>query len=279
MWQCEWVDRYLEPKVEIFYTVYDQESNDFFVNQFTDEIVQKVMDTTQELDIIPNPNKIIGCNPSENSCWNHKAHVSLVLKFGLLIIYCLLQWCLFLNQAGKTQIQTIRCTFQQPDSTPVQDRIQICAPNIFDEIVLCVDSLGESNSVVQGLQTRLNHLVEQSTQTAVEVIAKDQSAVKVKSSGILQELCYNYFEVDNATLGCQVALPKVQIFYETQSANVGSTFTQLAYQARYAPFETVAQFEFIPYGQTSYSNGQYTCTEGESQCEANWIHVSVTFAI
>lgn len=72
------MDRYKEPKVEIYYTVYDATANDFFQNQLSSTIAQNVIDTSLELDIIPNPNKIIGCNSADDSCWSHKAHVSIL---------------------------------------------------------------------------------------------------------------------------------------------------------------------------------------------------------
>ena len=157
----------------------------------------------------------------------------------------------------------------------MQDRVQQClSSNIYDEVKLCVDTLNPAqDQAILEQQSRLDLLVTQ--QEAVEVIIADRSNVKWSHNGLLQELCYNYYEIDNQTLGCQVTLPNVQIYYETQNSNVELVFTQMIYQAQFAPFETIVQLEFIPYGQTSYQNGNYQCPMSEQQCEANWVHVSV----
>lgn len=79
IWQCESVDRYKEPKVEIFYSVDTSSdraySSNFFLDQLSTTAIRNVIDSTLELDIIPNPNKIVGCVSTDPSCWNHKAHV------------------------------------------------------------------------------------------------------------------------------------------------------------------------------------------------------------
>lgn len=187
------------------------------------------------------------------------------------------KWCIYLNYAGVTQLEIIQCTFAKLASASDEDKIRECLPNtnIFDEINSCVNSnLGAS--AIRGLQTRLNLLVDSSLQKPVEVIIKDQESVKVQENGaVLQELCYNYYEFDNETLGCRVNRPTVQIFYETESYYVEEIFSEMAYQAPYAPFESIAQFEFIPYGSTSYQDGNYTCVYGEDQCKANWVHVGL----
>ena len=118
-----------------------------------------------------------------------------------------------------------------------------------------------------------------SQQQSVEIIIHDQENVKAKN-GLLQELCYNYYEVDNEAIGCRVDPPKVQIFYETQSSSMTEIlFKHFAELDQYSPFETVMNVEFVPYGKTQFVDGKYTCPQGETQCHANWIHVSTTATV
>jgi len=145
----------------------------------------------------------------------------------------------------------------------------------FEEIDNCVSQgIGPAHAITS-LKTRLNALVPVSEQQSVELIIKDRSNRKAQN-GILQELCYNYFEIDDETFGCRVSpRRKVQIFYENKSPQVDLTFSHLAYYAQLAPFESVAEFEFIPYGATQWNGEQYICHEGEDQCQSNWLHACI----
>jgi len=147
--------------------------------------------------------------------------------------------------------------------------------NEFQEISDCVTDIQDYNSIIASSQARLNVLIDITEQHSVEFIIRDQANVKAKN-GILQELCDNYFEIDDETFGCRVAKPQVQIFYQTQSAATEITFVHWRYVAQYAPYSSVANFEFIPYGQTQYNSetNSYHCPQGDNQCYANWAHVS-----
>ena len=174
------------------------------------------------------------------------------------------------------QLQVIQCTVNQSDSTPVIDRVQSCLPESeFQEIKNCIQNFATVSPPVKKLQKRLNLLIIPTEQQPIEVIAQNQPNGKAKN-GLLQELCHNYFQLDDQTLGCKVTKPKVQIFYETQSSLVSPVFDHMSDVAPFAPFETLAQFEFIPYGNTKLVDANYICVEGEDQCTSNWIHVSVS---
>jgi len=61
--------------VEIYYTVYDSESANFFLNHYIREIEVRVVATTSEVDVIPNPNRL-DCDVTGNeTCWSYHAHV------------------------------------------------------------------------------------------------------------------------------------------------------------------------------------------------------------
>ena len=261
---------------QIFYSVYEQESNDFFTKQLTQIVAQKIIDTTSLLDVIPNPNNIVGCDKNDTTCWSHIAHVHfLLLKFAKQIVtLCSLQWCIYLNNANLNQLEIIKCTFGKSESVSAQDRVQQCvSDDQFVEINNCINIIANTISPVVALQSHLNQLIDKSQQESVELIVKDKSNVKAKN-GVLQELCYNFFHIDDETLGCKVTKPSVVIFYETQSKTVSPVFNHMIWFGQFSPFETMAQFEFIPYGNTKDDNGNYICEMGENQCRANWIHVS-----
>lgn len=176
------------------------------------------------------------------------------------------------------QLQIIKCSFHKSNETE-ENRIRKCVDNDqdFTDITVCMKSIdnNSTDSPIFKLKERLNQLIEQSSQQSIEVLINGVPNVKAKN-GIVQELCYNYFTVDNETLGCAVNhLPSVSIYYETQlETEFFSQFMHLLNFAPLAPFETIAQFEFVPYGNTSFFNGTYTCPKGEDQCNANWVHVS-----
>ena len=153
---------------------------------------------------------------------------------------------------------------------------QIISSNEYANIDHCIASFDNNSSLIRikALQERLNLLVDQSQHEAIEVLINGRSNVKAKN-GLLSELCYNYLHVDNETLGCQVIPPRVQIFYETQSPLLMNKFLHITEVAQFAPFETLAQFEFIPYGNTIFVDDDYRCPLGDGQCQTNWIHVSV----
>lgn len=134
------------------------------------------------------------------------------------------------------------------------------------------------------MQNKLNILVEPAAQTAVEVIIKGDINLKVKSNGILEEICYNYMHIDDETIGCKVTRPKVQIFYEANSPSLSVPIGSIVNYPLLTPFETIADFEFIPYGNTKYEGGNYTCqsdeySDGEKRCYANFVHVRIILII
>lgn len=76
IWSCESVDRYKEPLVEIFYTVYGEEANAFFSKQLTQSVMGQLLNTASLVDVMPNPNKVLDCNSTtDDVCWSHQAHV------------------------------------------------------------------------------------------------------------------------------------------------------------------------------------------------------------
>lgn len=256
IWDCKSIDQYKEPLVEIFYTPYDKDSETFFEKHLTDDLAQRMFNTSSEVDIIPNLNNFFDC---KQDCWRHQAH-----------------WCIYENYAGLKQVQIIKCSFHKSNETE-ENRIRKCVDNDqdFTDITVCMKSIdnNSTDSPIFKLKERLNQLIEQSSQQSIEVLINGVPNVKAKN-GIVQELCYNYFTVDNETLGCAVNhLPSVSIYYETQlETEFFFQFMHLLNFAPLAPFETIAQFEFVPYGNTSFFNGTYTCPKGEDQCNANWVH-------
>ena len=77
IWSCESVDQYKEPGVQLFYMVYDYDAQaaDFFVKYLTTALMGKIVDATSQLDVVPNPNLVLGCSSDNEPCWNHRAHV------------------------------------------------------------------------------------------------------------------------------------------------------------------------------------------------------------
>lgn len=82
IWECESVDKYKEPKVEIFYLPYSENASIFF-DRFTQSEYDLVQSAALLLSIVPNPNYVLDC-PANYSCWNYQAHVSLLSKFVFL---------------------------------------------------------------------------------------------------------------------------------------------------------------------------------------------------
>lgn len=194
-----------------------------------------------------------------------------------------MQWCIYENLAGLDQLDAITCTFSSTESATGKERIENCtsAEQAVD-IINCVDEIEENlMGAIVTLQSRLNLLLaEQSSvneQNSVEVLVRnDLLSLFRKTNGLmLGEICYNYLQVDDETLGCKVDRPTVTIFYETGSSAVQSAFEHFGSLETYSPFEDLAAFEFVPYGTTSFDSesGNYTCAS-EDICKANWIHVS-----
>lgn len=184
-----------------------------------------------------------------------------------------MQYCIFNDYSGLAQLEIIQCTFGKASSVSGKDRVSQCVPDgKFQEILNCITSLGSSTAALTKMRDQLNLKIDRSRQTAVEILVKGQSNVKAKSD-VLSELCDNYFHVDDETLGCKVTKKKVQVFYETGADGIWAEFGHFIEFAQLAPFETIAQFEFIPYGMTSFVNGGYECARGDDQCKGNWIHV------
>lgn len=76
IWDCKSIDQYKEPLVEIFYTPYDKDSETFFEKHLTDDLAQRMFNTSSEVDIIPNLNNFFDC---KQDCWRHQAHVCLLV--------------------------------------------------------------------------------------------------------------------------------------------------------------------------------------------------------
>lgn len=193
-----------------------------------------------------------------------------------------MQWCIFEDYANVDQLGIIQCTFGKPDSLSVQEKVKQCLPEgKWPELANCIsETIGASSGALRAMQRKLNLLVDPSKQSSVEVLVKGASNVKVKSNGILPEICYNYLHIDDETLGCKVTRPKVQIFYEANSPNISVPLAPSLNYPLLSPFETIADIEFIPYGNTKYEGGNYTCTsdeysDGEKRCYANFVHVRI----
>lgn len=157
-----------------------------------------------------------------------------------------------------------------------EDLVKGCLPNGQYESLIkpCIADIASSTVAVKHLQAYLNALIEPTLQTSLEITIRDQLNVKAKN-GVLEELCSNVFTIDNETLGCKVTKSTVQIFYETQNSNLEALFNQFKALEQYSPFETIMDIELVPYGKTVFgSDGTFTCSKGDNQCQANWIHVS-----
>lgn len=182
------------------------------------------------------------------------------------------------------QLSIIQCTFGKPDSLSAQEKVKQCVQDEdkWTELVNCVrDTIDASSHALRIKANRLNLQVPPTAQSAVEVFVKDAPNAKVKGAkGILAEICYNFFHIDDETLGCKVTRPKVQVFYEANSRGIWPALGPLTMNyPLLTPFETIADIEFIPYGRTKYEGGNYTCPSDESgdgtkRCYANFIHVS-----
>ena len=163
------------------------------------------------------------------------------------------------------------------DSTAaIEEVLQKCAKNESREIENCISALFNSTTLptrITQLQRWLNQRVEPFQQEPVEVIINGLSNVKAKE-GLLQEICYNFLHVDNETLGCRVIRPHVTVFYEATSELFNAKFAHFRNFGRLAPFESIAQFEFIPYPRNATNlGGNNTCPLEDDHCMANWIHV------
>lgn len=80
IWQCESVDKFKEPKVEVFYEPAGAEAASFFLGRFSQAEADLVASAASLLTIAPNPNGVLGCEEASatqsESCWTSKAHVS-----------------------------------------------------------------------------------------------------------------------------------------------------------------------------------------------------------
>lgn len=143
----------------------------------------------------------------------------------------------------------------------------------------CIEDIASSTALLEKYKVQLNSLVDPAEQSSLEILIGGQSNVKAKN-GLLEELCYNYFATDNENFGCKVKLPKVQIFYESPSADFNEVLLQHLEQfEQFSPFEEIMQLELVPYGRTTVGqDGAYICSSyAGDTCKVNWLQVSLSF--
>lgn len=178
------------------------------------------------------------------------------------------------------QLDFIHCTFQNVSTSRRTDQelVKDCLPEGYYEkyILPCIEDIASSTVQLQFYKDQINALIEPSEQTSLEIIIQGQSNVKAKN-GLLEELCNNYFHTDNENFGCKIEkLPKVQIFYESPSADFDDVLMQHLKQFdQFSPFEEIMELELVPYGRTTVGqDGAYICSGGADFCKVNWLQVS-----
>ena len=103
------------------------------------------------------------------------------------------------------------------------------------------------------------------------VIVNEEHNIEAEVS-LCNELCSSYYPADKPPL-CKPNLLPVNIYYETKNDAVsGFMLNSLSQFDEY--LDEIGQFSFIPYGTTTNNNGQFTCQNGDAQCNANAVHVS-----
>ena len=176
----------------------------------------------------------------------------------------------------------IQCTFAEQIITEEISKMdgkeavrQCTTDDQFTDIENCISAIDNMMPAIELLQNRLDLLLDGKPASNVEVTVRNDLQSDHAKEDLLGELCYNYFQVDSETQGCKVDRPIVTVFYETGSSEVQKAFEHFESLAAYAPFENLADFQFVPYGTTHFDadSGNYSCTSDEV-CQANWIHVS-----
>lgn len=172
----------------------------------------------------------------------------------------------------------IQCSLNQTlnNSTGAKEAVQQCtSADLFTDIENCIEVIDSMSPEIARMQNRLSLLLNGQAASAVEVAVRDDLQSALSKKDLLGELCTNYLQVDGETLGCKVDRPAVAVFYESGSSQVQQAFEHFEALAAYAPFEDLADFEFVPYGTTRFdeTSGNYSCSS-EAVCKANWIHVS-----